>query len=199
MNKKIMSLLVLIILSFSSQAFSQSIFYIKGALGPSSQKDNSFGGANVDYNLSGIGATSLIFGLNIGPQMSTEIEFSGRKANIDSIDGSAWDGDLDSSSILFNGLYKYPFSNGFSFVAGLGFGVLSAEIYDAVADDFADGSSFAAQFIIGGEASITEQLDFTFEYKKLSTVDLELSGPTIYKENMSYHSGALMVGLKYNF
>ncbi len=184
---------------YTTNVFAQSIFYVKGALGAASQKDNYFAGGDLTYDLSALGATSLSLGLNIGPQLSTEMEFTGRRMTIDSVNGMSYDGDLDASAIMFNGFFKVPFQNGFSFVIGAGLGVLSAKLYDPIFDNYADGSSFATQFIIGGEAEINERLDFTFEFKRISAVDLELTGDAVFQENISFHNNAVMLGLKYNF
>jgi opacity protein-like surface antigen len=193
-------LLVLFSLTFALFERAHAVFYIKGALGPSTQKDNSFAGGNIDYSLAGLGASSLIFGLSLGPQLATELELTARSLNIDSIDGGNYDGDLDASAILINGLYKVPMNLGYTVYMGAGFGVLSAELYDAVFDNFADGSSFAAQLILGLEAEVTDNLDFTVEFKHLNAVDLELSGTSgAFNEDLNYRNNSVMVGLKYNF
>lgn len=196
---KKLSLIFVFILGFTTNSLAQSIFYIKGSLGPASQKENYFAGGDLNYDLAGLGASSLILGLNIGPQMTGEMEFTGRSMTIDSVNGMAYDGDLDASAIMFNGLFKVPFQNGFSFLIGGGLGVISAKLYDPIFDNYAEGSTFATQFIIGGEAEITDRLDFTFEFKRLSAVDLELTGDAVFQENISFHNNAVMLGLKYNF
>lgn len=198
MCKKLIFIFI-VTLGFTTQLYAQSIFYIKGSLGPASQKKNYFAGGDLDYDLAGLGASSLSLGLNIGPQMTGELEFTGRSMTIDSVNGMAYDGDLDASAIMFNGLFKVPFQNGFSFLIGGGLGVISAKLYDPIFDNYAEGSTFATQFIIGGEAEITDRLDFTFEFKRLSAVDLELTGDAVFQENISFHNNAVMLGLKYNF
>lgn len=193
-------LLVLFSLSLILSEKANAVFYIKGALGPSAQRDNSFAGGSIDYSLAGLGSSSLIFGLSLGPQLATELELTSRSLNIDSIDGGNYEGDLDASAVLINGLYKVPMNLGYTVYMGLGFGVLSAELYDAVFDNFADGSSFASQLILGLEAEVTENLDFTVEFKHLTAVDLELNGTSgVFNEDLSYKNNSVMVGLKYNF
>lgn len=199
MKIKIFFLILFLVTSLTSQVFAQSFFYLKGAIGPSAQKDNYFIDGALGYDLSGLGASSLILGLNIGPQLATEMEFTGRQMTIDSVDGQPYDGDLDASAIMFNGLYRLPFQNGFTLVMGLGLGVISAKLYNPILDFYAEGSTFSTQLILGGEASITDRLDFTFEFKRLSAVDLELTGDFAFQDNLSYHNNSVMVGLKYNF
>lgn len=197
-SKFILFVMFSITVCLSSQA--HAIFYIKGALGPSAQRDNTFAGGSIDYSLAGLGSTSLIFGLSLGPQLATELELTSRGINIDSIDGGSYEGDLDASALLFNGLYKVPMQLGYTVYMGAGFGVLSAELYDAFTDNFADGSSFASQLILGLEAEVTDNLDFTVEFKHLTAVDLELNGTSgVFNEDLNYKNNSVMVGLKYNF
>jgi opacity protein-like surface antigen len=201
MKKNAQSFLILVsVLLFVNVVNAQSLFYLKGSLGPSFQRDNSFAGGNIDYAPSGLGAALFSLGLNIGPQLSAEIEFSARTNSINNIDGIPYTGDLDSSAVMLNGIYNLPLQMGYSLNFGAGFGVLSAEITDSQSGNYANGSTLATQLMVGFEAEVTDNLAFTFDYKHLSAFDLELTGTSgVYHENFLFKNGSVLVGLKYSY
>jgi opacity protein-like surface antigen len=77
---------------------------------------------------------------------------------------------------------------------------MSAEIYDAIEDNFADGSSLAAQFMIGAEVEMSHNFSVTFEYRRLSSLNLEFTGTDgVFREDFDYTSGAFLLGGKVSF
>lgn len=197
-KKLFLSFALLLIVTTTAQA--QSIFYIKGALGPAVQSDTRFFGSDIEFRASGLGAILVAMGINVGPMLSTELEISARNHNIHRVDGVRDYGSLDSSAIMLNGVFNLPLQMGYSLNVGAGVGVLSAEIVDGNTGDFADGSTFGAQLMIGGEAEIASNLALTFEYKHLVGFDLELSGTGgAFYENLDYKNNSVLIGLKYLF
>lgn len=197
-----------IIFFFAASASAQSIFYVKGAIGPAWQSNSGFLGEDIEYDPSGVGTLLLALGISIGPQFSAEIEFSSRSNDIDNVSGIPYEGDLDSSAFMINGIYKLPLQNGYAFFAGAGFGVVGAELYvvdydpdaDEYFENFADGSAFATQFMIGMEAEINDNLTFSLEYKKINAMDLELNGTEgVFQNNFGFRNGSVLAGLIYKF
>lgn len=177
---------------------SYSILYFKGALGTSSQGGNTFAGGDISYGSAA--ATSLSIGLNMSPQLRSEIEFSARSSDISTINGTSYYGNLDSSALMFNTYFNIPLRYGYNFFVGAGLGFLSAELYDAETDNYADGSSLASQFMLGFEADVTDHVGLLVEYKSITAFDLQLSGTSgAYNEDFSFNNGSFLVGLKYNF
>ncbi len=182
----------------TSEALAQYV-YFKGSVGPSWQRSNSFAGGDIDYDPRFLGTLSLVAGYQLNPMFGAEIELASRTADIEGIDNTPWLGELDSSALMLNGNFRVPISGNFFLTFGAGLGIMSAELYDAISDEFADGSAFAAQFMIGSEIEISENFSLTFEYRRFSALDLELTGTDgVFREDLSYINGGFLMGGRIN-
>ncbi len=195
--------LILFILFTSLLAQAQPDFYFKAAAGPNWQSSSDFLGANVSFDPRFIGTFALSAGVQVNSFFGSEIELSYRSANIDDIDRMPWFGDLSSSALMFNAVGRLPIIPGLYATLGGGVGFLSAELYDSDSDEYADGSSFASQFMVGLEMEFADNVNFYIEYKQIAAIDLELngfdsvSGP--FEEDLSYTNGSVLIGGKVTF
>ena len=184
---------------WSSSAFAQYM-YFKGAIGPTMQRPNSFAGGDIDYDVKFLGALTLAGGFQFNPMFSTEVELAVRTVDIDGINKVPWLGDLGSSALMFNANVRAPVYANLYATAGAGIGFMTAELYDALSDEYADGSSLATQFMIGTEAEMTENFSLTFEYKWFNALDLELTGTDgVFREELKYTNGSFLIGGKVSF
>lgn len=195
MNKIIVSAICFMI----SVSASAQNFYVKGAIGSSSQSSNTFMGGDIDYRGHVLGSFLIAGGFNFG-SFSTELEISSRTAELDYVNSTPARGEVSSLLIGFNGLFNIPIGMHHRGFIGVGWGLLGAEMTDDLTGNFADGSGLSSQFILGFETAVDPNLDVSLEYRRLSSNSLRMDGSShAWGEKFDFRNSAVMLGLKYNF
>lgn len=194
-------ILVIFLIGLSvNMAQAQSVLYFKGGLGAASQSSNNFAGGSLDYNMAAFGSFMLSLGVNVGPNFMTELEFSSRSASLNQVNGTPAKGDLSAGLLALNAYLKLPINYSYNFLLGAGVGILSAELSDDLTGNFADGSGFASQLIVGVEGQVSSNVDMSFEVRWLNADNMSFDGTSgIFNEDFSYSNAAYMIGVKYNF
>jgi opacity protein-like surface antigen len=188
----------------------------------------AFGGygllESADVDITGAGAANgsgegefdngFMAGAAVGYQFddswSLELDYSFRTNDVDSVtDGGtalADGGDYASTALMLNAYYAFDTDWQVRPYVGLGFGYATEIDIDDDGPNFSGGRSYsgespAAQFMVGGETDVTEDLSAYAEFRFFRAFDPELDGEdgapgTIESEYGHY---GLMLGLNYSF
>ena len=115
---------------------------------------------------------------------------------------TAFDDNLGASKLMVNLIFKTAEQGSHLYVGG-GLGLVSVFL-DNNLDDLS-GSSFAAQFILGGELKISPRTGFFVEYKQFESLGLELESDALFLEDefvsldFDFSEASLNVGLRTYF
>jgi OOP family OmpA-OmpF porin len=157
----------------------------------------------------GIGV-GLIGGYDFG-RYRMEGEITYRRNNIDEIDIASWrrgamggDGDITSTSFMFNGYFDFENETVITPYAGVGIGiaVISFNDVSAIGIDLVDDdtSELAAQLAVGFSYTVSDLVMIDLGYRYFFTDEMEFEnefGNDIGDE--SYDSHNIMVGLRVTF
>lgn len=192
--------MVLFLSLWTGKVHAQTNLYFKGGLGAASQSSNNFAGGSLSYDTSAFGSFMLSLGVNVGPNIMTEIEFSSRNVGLDSVNGTQGHGNLSAGLLALNAYLKLPINYSYNFLLGGGVGVISADLTDDLTGNFAEGSGFASQLIVGVEGQVSSNVDLSFEVRWLNADNMSFDGTSgLWNEDFSYSNAAYMIGVKYNF
>lgn len=179
--------------------------YISGGIGWHKPRTNdvTVGGtpfeADLDSGIVGIGA----LGWKWAEGFRTEFELGYREADVDSIANSAANGSQDIFSTMGNLVFDIDTGSDLtvSIGAGIGLAWTGWDTVSTATTPVFDGSEsgFAYQGILGASYPITEQLDFTLDYRYLNSTGLDYdsvpAGTTAMDHDNRSHN--IIVGLRF--
>jgi len=173
--------------------------YFKGSLGFAAIDDYSDGAGEITFESSALLPLTLAYGVSNGNlAFEAELGFSAFSYSYDPYFGSVdpyFDGSLGASKLMFNGMFKTS-QTGSNLYIGGGIGFVSVVI-DGVEDELT-GSSFATQFILGGEMRSSERSSLFIEYKNLGSRGLELEN-AFSRFDFDFRESSLNIGMKLYF
>lgn len=154
--------------------------------------------------------TGLAVGYAFDDSWSIELDYAYRTNDVDTASGGGSEfangGDFASTAIMLNAYYTFDTDWKVRPYVGLGFGYATEIDIDLEGPNFGGGQSFsgespAAQFMIGGEGELTDDLGWFAEARFFRAFDPELDGEdgaagTVESEYGHY---GLMLGLNYAF
>lgn len=181
-------------------------YYVGGGILGNIVSDNDIDGPNfsseaeADNGLGGI----LTFGYDYDSPWRGELEFGGRKNDIDKIGGVGVSGDAAVYSGMINALYDFDTNSAFTPYLGAGLGLAYG---DVSIDSNVNGSSvnesdtaLAAQFIAGASYAMSSNLDLVGQYNLLTTPgDFEYKTAAGQSVDYKYTAHSIMIGLRYSF
>ena len=203
MKKSVQLLLVIAMLfSFSTFAYSASGLYIGGNIGlvflddsdvvdPGPPVDDMVVTADNGFSIGGF----MGYAFENGYRVEGELVY--QRNNYDEVKGSikddgTLDGDISSATVLANGYYDFknksrvtPYIGG-----GLGFAVIDED--GALVDDH--DYVFVYQFTAGVGFEITESITLDLKYRYVMTEDLDMDNMSI-----GYSSDILYTGVRFTF
>jgi outer membrane protein OmpA-like peptidoglycan-associated protein len=136
-----------------------------------------------------------------GNGLRTELEFSGRRNEVDGATGKATTGDVDSQAIMFNVLYDFALGD---FVPYIGGGIGAARIhYDGIAPVGGIVNDhdwqFAYQGIIGVQYFFTPSFAVFADARYTASLDPEFKTSGGAKVDGEWENYSFTAGIRFNF
>ncbi|MGH1468966.1 MAG: outer membrane protein [Bdellovibrionales bacterium] len=172
--------------------------YFKASMGSSSLGDHRDFSGTIQHESSSIVPINLAYGVSAGnAAFEAELGFSNNDFEFIPSDvlGDSGFGDVGSSKLMFNGFYKTS-GTGSNLYVGGGLGFLSVSL-DGVEQEMT-GSSFATQFILGGEIRTNERTGLFVEYKHLKSIGLEVEND-FAEVDYNFKESSLNLGIRMYF
>ena len=183
-------------------------WYLTGSLGSGYAVDSDLRGTldNLDAFKTGP-LWSLALGYGLTPHWRLELEASERTNDVEVVDFSPINGqfpasgDVKASSLMVNAIYRFRPDHSIRPVLGVGAGAARVG-YDVttLGEVYLDEtvSTPAAQIIAGFEIALTEQLDFTADYRSWYTnwLETEREGE---KVKLTHWVHSVAFGLRFSF
>jgi hypothetical protein len=172
--------------------------YFKASMGWSSVNDFQDASGELRFDDSLILPIHLGYGFTAGnAAFEAELGFSNNRFEFlpGQISSDYGIGDLTSGKLMFNGLYKTRATGSNVYIGG-GVGLASVTM-DGLEDEL-NGSSFAAQFILGAEIRTSRHSGLFFEYKHLETFGLEVENDFALVE-YDFNESSFNIGVKLYF
>lgn len=146
---------------------------------------------------------AIFGGYRYGSGWRAEGELSRRAADVDSVSGTSASGDLESTSLMLNGLRDFDFDSPFSPYLGLGIGLSRVEFdnvspFGATTLDDEDWA-LAGQAIAGVSYALNENLDLFGDYRYFMLHDVDMTTTAGNAASFDAKTHSIMVGLRYNF
>jgi opacity protein-like surface antigen len=183
-------------------------WYLTGSLGGGYAVDSDLRGTldNLDAFKTGP-LWSLALGYGLTPHWRLELEASERTNDVEVVDFSPINGqfpasgDVKASSLMVNAIYRFRPDKPIRPILGFGAGTARVD-YDVatLGEVYLDEkiSAPALQIIAGFEIALTEQLDFTSDYRSWYTAWLETEREG-EKVELTHWVHSVAFGLRYSF
>ena len=177
-------LCVVVMVSFTSAAYSEDGLYVGGNIGlgvlSNSDVSDPMGSATIEYN------PGLVLGVAVGyafNNLRVEGEIDWQKNDLDRVEAfgmnASVNGDTSGLTLLLNGYYDFVNNSAFTpFIsAGIGYANVSINSNDLDADD--DDNVFAYQVGAGIAYAVTDSVTVDVKYRYYGAADAGFDGADV--------------------